>query len=90
MKAKNVELVCKLQTMRPLVDEVSLLGDAAVKLVRSDPSVLRHTLQALTLAAEKLLSTSRECQCLASDLVRINDKPALMTTAELKKEMTHA
>ncbi len=86
MKAKSVELVCALQSLKPMASEVTLLGDAATRLVRSDPAVLRHTLQALVLAAEGLLKTSRDCQYMAGDVVRF-ERPRLRTTAELKSDL---
>ena len=87
MKAKAVELVCALQSLKPMVNEVTLLGDAATRLVHSDPAVLRHTLQALVLAAEGLLKTSRDCQYMAGDVVRLEQAPRLRTTAELKQDL---
>ena len=74
MKPENVEILCKLRSMRTVVEEVALLNEAAHKLVMSDPAALRHALQALVISAEKATKLSRDCQQAASALVRLNDK----------------
>lgn len=90
MNARTTELICELQSLKPLVSEVTSLGEAAVKLVHSDPAVLRCALEALALTAEKLLRVSRDCQYKACDLVRLNDHPLrFKTTAEMMKEARH-
>ena len=39
------------------------------------------------LAAEGLLKTSRDCQYMAGDVVRLEQAPRLRTTAELKQDL---
>ncbi len=83
MKPENVEILCKLRSMRTVAEEVLLLNEVAQKLVSSDPAALRHSLQALVISAEKAVKLARDCQYAASNLVRLNDAPELMNTAEI-------